>query len=346
MNIFFKIALQRYRNQKKNKFLQRKTFYKHQYAIIGTGNHSITNIYPCLWFLGVPIKTICSGKKKNAVLASQRWTDCTGTDSIEDIINDEFIKGVFVATLPHLQAGITARLLNAGKNVFVEKPVGYSLVELQKVIACEKHDSICQIGLQRRFAPLTKKLQKAIRQPISYDYHFLIGAYPEGDVLYDVFIHPIDFAISLFGSAAIVHAEKVEEKGTITYHLLLHHQNVRGSIKLSTSYSWQSPTDELVVNTASDILKANYPYWLISQSKPKTFLSMPLEKVLPKPLEKTILMNPSFLPVAENNSLNIMGFYPQLEHFVKVVEKGKTDSTCSLKSFLPTYTVLETLKNL
>jgi len=346
MNIFLKTALQRYRNQKKNRFLEKKAAYKHQYGIIGTGSHNIINLYPCLWFLGVPIKIICSGNEKNAILAAQRWIDCKGTNNIEDIINDESIKGVFVATPPHLQAGITARLLNAGKNVFVEKPVGFSMEELQKVIACERHGTICQVGLQRRFAPITKKLQKALGQTMSYDYHFLIGAYPEGDVLYDVFIHPIDFAISLFGSATIIHADKIEKSGTITYHLLLDHQNVRGSIKLSTSYSWQCPTDELVVNTSTKILKASYPYCLTSQSKPKTFLNMPIEKVLPKPLEKSILMNSSFLPVAENNSLNAMGFYPQLEHFIKGVEEGKIDPTCSLKSLLPTYTVLETLKNL
>ncbi|MCW3074937.1 MAG: oxidoreductase domain protein [Flaviaesturariibacter sp.] len=346
MTSFLNKAIQHYRQRKKKKFLQQPSSYKHKYAIIGTGIHNITNIYPCLWFLGIPVKIIYSRNKTNAISAAQRWPDCIGTNSLEDIINNESITGVFVASLPQFQGVISAQLLKAGKHVFVEKPIGLSTKELQNVVTAEHSKTICLPGLQRRFSPLAKKIKKESQNAINYHYCFSIGNYPEGNVLFDVFIHPIDFVIHLFGEATIVHAYKTTNNSTSTFYLLLNHNGVHGNIELSTAYSWQEPIDELCINTQEAILKAKYPYYLESCSKPQSFTNLPLEKIFPSPLKKLILMNSSFLPIAENNSLYAMGFYPQLEHFVNCVEEERKDGFGSSKSLLPAYLILETLQKL
>jgi len=45
--------IKRYKQMRTERFL-RQTY--HQYAFVGMGQHSLTNLYPVLHYLGVPLK--------------------------------------------------------------------------------------------------------------------------------------------------------------------------------------------------------------------------------------------------------------------------------------------------
>src|ERR1044072_1102552 len=129
-----RLLIDRYKRFRKTAYLRQPLNYRHQYAFIGIGQHSLSNLYPVIHFQGVPLKTICTRHLKDAQQMAARFHGCTGTDQLSDIINDASVKGVFVCANPSQHAAITSELLQAGKHVFVEKPPCFSLQELHSLI--------------------------------------------------------------------------------------------------------------------------------------------------------------------------------------------------------------------
>ncbi|MFT3933334.1 MAG: Gfo/Idh/MocA family oxidoreductase [Chitinophagaceae bacterium] len=336
-----------YRNKKKLHFLERPSVYKNKYAIIGTGLHNTTNIYPCLWHLGIPIKKIFSRNKSNAEKASARWPRCKGTDNLAEIFDDPTISSVFVITEGgSTQAELTKELLQRNKNVFVEKPLGFSVSELISLIQIQK-TSICQIGLQRRFAPATQILKTHCKSVQTYNYKFYTGRYPEGNSIYNLFIHPIDYVVQLFGKATVEYIS-LQTNGTAeTFFLILNHNSIKGMLELSTNYNWQQAADEISINTSKKIFSAVYPGHVSAISKPTTLLKIPVEKVFRRPsIQEIFLDHNSFVPDANMNSLNLMGFYAELFNFANAVEKNVITDYQKLESLLPAYEILEQMKKI
>lgn len=92
-----KFLINRYKNLKQRKELNRDLSYTVKYAFIGAGNHSLENLYPCIQHLALPLKYICTENISNAKKIALRFQGCTGTDHISDISEDPEIKGVFVS---------------------------------------------------------------------------------------------------------------------------------------------------------------------------------------------------------------------------------------------------------
>lgn len=336
--------LKRYKSIQQQSFLQQPARYRQAYAIAGTGKHAFTNLYPCIWHLGLPVKSVYSATLANATAAAGRWNNCSGTNDINTILNDQSIKGVIVALPPAQQATTTRLLLEAGKQVFVEKPVGLSAAALKEVFAAQKNN-ICQVGLQRRFAPATDILLRQCSNAQSYNYRFLLGAYPEGNCAYDLFIHPLDFVTQVFGQPVIEHITTQKDNTGMTSFITLSHGALRGSIELSTHYSWQHPVDEIVVNTKSKIITARYPGHVSAIIKPARLFNIPIEKVWPRPLQQEIYLENTFIPSADMNSLQLQGFYPQLKYFAGSVENNRRGKFSSLESLLPVYEILDRLQH-
>ena len=108
----------------------------------------------------------------------------TAATDVTAVYNNSSINTVVVATQHNQHAGQVCDALNAGKHVFVEKPLALSIEEVEAVSeAYDKHDSKCQVmvGYNRRFAPHVKRM-KALLEPISSPKVFLMtmnaGAIP------------------------------------------------------------------------------------------------------------------------------------------------------------------------
>jgi virulence factor len=338
-------SLEQYTNYRKAIFFKKISNYKNSYAIVGTGLHNLTNLNPCIQYLNVPVTKIFSHQKKNAEVYSRQYLNCTATDNLEIITNDHSIKGVFICVKPELQAGITKKMLSAGKHVFVEKPVGYSLKELEEVYASESN-LICHVNLQRRYAKVSEILKKEVKDPHTYNYKFLTGAYIEGDEIFELFIHPIDFLIFLFGPAQLEHLSIKKINNNYHYNLILEHQHVKGSVELSTDFTWQNAFEEIIINTSSKVFNASYPNVVEAVKKPAAAFGIPVEKILKSPLKKiTYLNGNSFIPAAELSTHNLKGFYPSVEQFISLAETNKSSFLSSLQSLLPVYKILDKIKS-
>ena len=203
------------------------------------------------------------------------------------------------------------------------------------------------VGLQKRFSTITRLLKRhhLLRKARSYTYRYCTGPYPEGDPITELFIHPVDNAIQLFGAVESVQVQKTNHGSGITFQLLLKHSNnVHGMMELSSGYSWNNSFETLEINTNDQIVFASYPNELKTIEKPATILNVPIEKVISSPsVHKVYFNNNGFIPGASQNSLVVQGFYPEIKHFLFLAESGKNDGWGNIESLLPSYIVLDRL---
>lgn len=340
--------IDKYKRIRKQAYLNRPGSYRCQYAFIGTGHHAIANLYPCLDYLGVPLKWIWSQSLENARKMARRYPGARATDQLQDILDDAAIRGVFVSVKPRAHFGLVGALLQAGKAVFVEKPCCESLPQLQQLIGMAS-GKICLVGLQRRYGVLNQKLQARLRSrpALSYRYRFLTGPYPEGDAVGEVFIHALDNIVYLFGATDRVEVlQAPASRGGLTFMLLVQHTaGTTGMIELSTDHHWNQVQEELVVHTAREVLEAHYPYRLVAAKKPGSIGTIPMEKISGQPATFAVLYDSTgFLPVLENNTLWAQGFYQELKSFVDLVEGKKGRLLSHPAALLTTYELMERLR--
>ena len=79
-------------------------------------------------------------------------------EDIRRVLDDKEIDGIVVATPMHWHAPATILACQAGKDVYVEKPVSHNVREGRLMVeAARKHGRIVQVGTQARSRPNTQK---------------------------------------------------------------------------------------------------------------------------------------------------------------------------------------------
>src|SRR5262249_9011003 len=127
---------------------------------------------------------------------------------------DRETDAVFVLTRHDTHGPLTARALEAGKHVFVEKPLALTLEELERIEAARAASGrVLMVGFNRRYARLAGALRDAFRtraQPMTVVYRANVGYRPPehwlhhptqgGGVVLGEACHHIDFCRWIVGS--------------------------------------------------------------------------------------------------------------------------------------------------
>lgn len=108
---------------------------------------------------------------------------------------------VAVPTQAHAEVG--CRLLEAGIDVLVEKPIAPDLASARRLIqAAEAGARILQAGHLERFNPAVMALKRNTRLPLFFEVHRLSVFTPRSldiDVVLDLMIHDLDIVLDLVG---------------------------------------------------------------------------------------------------------------------------------------------------
>ena len=326
--------------------------YTQQYALVGFGNHCANNLLPVIQYLQLPLKYICCTSEKKAGLISQKYKGVKGTTSLQDILNDDTVSGVFVAANPHSHFHIANEVIKAGKSLFIEKPPCENERELKSLTDTVKlyGSQHIVVGLQRRFAPATQILKKRLKGDGKrhYHYHYLTGLYPEGDTLLDLFIHPLDYVTFLFGEAKIKSLDVIRSRdGGQTLFLILEHQDIVGMLELSTDYSWQEAQEQLNISTDKGLYVLNKMEQLDFTPRRSTVLGIPLEKVFPNNITTICLYGRNnFVPTIGNNQIVSQGFFSEIKTFTNMVENMyDTNHDLGLESVRHVYSLITEIRN-
>ena len=296
-----------------------------------------------LHYLQVPLKYICVTSERKARLIERKFKGIKATTRLDDVLNDKVVKGILVAASPSAHFSIASRVLQSGKSLFIEKPPCQSLEQLQELIELQRDfgSRVAMVGLQQRYAPAVQTLKRRLKgeQLLNYDLHYLTGAYPEGDAMFDLYIHPLDLATWLFGKAEIVSYLEIDEH---SYILMLRHQHIVGTIELSTCHSWQDARQSLTVHTRSGSYHLNQCEELSFAPKQAVIAGVPIDKLLSRRQSVEYLYrHDGFSPTIANNSIYTQGFFQEVSTFVNAVEGKKANVLTDLQSVKPTLKLID-----
>ena len=337
--------INRYKRMRTELFLRQT--YQCQYAFVGMGQHSLTNLYPVLHYLGVPLKYICVTSERKARLIEQKFPGVKAATSLSEILNDSNVRGVFVSASPSAHFSIASQVLRSGKSLFIEKPPCQSLEEFDRLIDLQRlHGSpVAMVGLQKRYAPAVQLLKQRLRKEhlINYDLHYLTGLYPEGDALLDLYIHPLDLVCFLFGKPEILTCRQVAKD---SYILMLQHPQTVGTLELSTAYTWTAAEETLKVCTHSGVYSLSQMEELTFTPTSSTVFGFPMEKLRTHhEIEEVLCKRNNFTPILTNNQIYSQGYFNEIAHFVDAVEGHGDYITTKFNDVRDTYEILSKIRS-
>lgn len=138
---------------------------KGKIGIIGAGNYTSGMVIPSLKKAGAVVKYIASAGGLNAkILAKKVGAECATSD-YKEILNDKEVDLVIITTRHNLHAKMVLETLNAGKSVFVEKPLCLNKEELEAIAEAYRNageNVTLTVGFNRRFSPLALKLKQQV----------------------------------------------------------------------------------------------------------------------------------------------------------------------------------------
>ena len=186
-------------------------------GVLGAGNFANAVMLPALRKIStVELISISSGSGYHAELASKKFRFKYSASSENEILNDPEVNTVAILTRHHLHAEHVVRALQAGKNVFCEKPLATTpeqLAQIKEQLSSTENSPLLMVGFNRRFAPMAHKMQEFIsprQEPLVATYRVNAGNIPlthwtqdplqGGGRIIGEACHFIDFLTFLVGS--------------------------------------------------------------------------------------------------------------------------------------------------
>ena len=128
--------------------------------------------------------------------------DIKSFESIAALLEAVDVVDIVTPTLSHYDCA--AQALNAGKHVFIEKPVTKTVEEAEKLIALSTEKGLkMQVGHVERFNPAYTAAAPYLNEPMFIETHRLAQFNPRGldvPVVLDLMIHDIDVILNAVGS--------------------------------------------------------------------------------------------------------------------------------------------------
>ncbi|MBF0289977.1 MAG: bi-domain-containing oxidoreductase [SAR324 cluster bacterium] len=134
-------------------------------GFVGAGNYAALHLIPHLQKEDqVRLEGLVTATGINAKQKADKFGFAYCTTKIEAIIKDPNIDTIFIATRHSTHTDFTIQALNAGKHVFVEKPMVVTREQLDAVFeayqqANQQTPTGLMVGLNRRFAPMVLQLK-------------------------------------------------------------------------------------------------------------------------------------------------------------------------------------------
>ncbi len=134
------------------------------FGIIGAGNFTSSTIIPGMKAAGANMKYIASAGGLTAKILAKKGNISQATSDYHEVLKDPDVDTVLITTRHNMHAKMVIESLQAGKNVFVEKPLCLSEEELQDIINTHLSHltSHILVGFNRRFAPLAQKMKQLL----------------------------------------------------------------------------------------------------------------------------------------------------------------------------------------
>jgi polar amino acid transport system substrate-binding protein len=223
----------------------RKKGHPKRIGFIGAGSFATGYLIPNLKAIeGVELITVCNATGITAESVKQTFGFQHATSNVDDVLGDESIGTVFIATRHNSHAELVIKALQAEKHVFVEKPLALDEESLMRIVEEAQKRPHLKIltGFNRRFSPPVTTMKayfRSLLEPLAVMYRVNAGPLPPehwtqdldegGGRLIGEVCHFIDTIQYLTGSEPVrVYAEMLPTK--VRENLLITIRMANGSV--------------------------------------------------------------------------------------------------------------------
>lgn len=158
-------------------------------GFIGAGNFAKAVLLPRFRAAaGAELIGVSTATGVNAKTTGEKFGFAYCTTDTEQLLGDESIDAVVIATRHGSHAKFAIDALRAGKAVFVEKPLAIDKEGLRRVLdAQEASGGLLTVGFNRRFSPLVREMKAffAPGQPLALQYRINAGPIPADAWVHD-----------------------------------------------------------------------------------------------------------------------------------------------------------------
>jgi len=146
-----------------------------QVAILGLGGRGRDHMRDCAKISGVQVKAFCDPDESRMGQRASEFDSLTGRkptlfQDLRRVLDDKEIDAVTIATCNHWHALAAIWACQAGKHVYVEKPVCHDFFSgAQMVEAARKYNRVVQGGTQRRSSGTVRRAIQALHEGIIGD---------------------------------------------------------------------------------------------------------------------------------------------------------------------------------
>jgi len=139
-------------------------------AFIGAGNYAVQTLFPAFQSTDAELVSVASNTGVTAMSAAKKFNIQEATTSAEELFERDDVNSIVIATRHDTHAQFVCKALQAGKNVFVEKPLALDeqqlrAIEQAYVLAREKNSTLqLMVGFNRRFSPHVIKAKQLLAQ--------------------------------------------------------------------------------------------------------------------------------------------------------------------------------------
>ena len=157
---------------------------------IGAGNFAQQKIFPALVKAGARLKWVATSTGLSGSIAARKFGIEQGTTDVRQVLDDPEVNAVVIATRHNTHASLVIRAIEAGKSVFVEKPLCLTAEELGQITQAYQEAEergpkrpILMVGYNRRFAPLVTLLRSRLsrrKRPLAMTFTCNAGNVPPG----------------------------------------------------------------------------------------------------------------------------------------------------------------------
>jgi predicted dehydrogenase/threonine dehydrogenase-like Zn-dependent dehydrogenase len=159
-------------------------------GIVGAGNFTSATVLPVLKKTGVSMKYIASSGGLTGTTLAKKYDIANSTTDYKTVLSDDDVDLVLITTRHNLHAKMVEESLQAGKHVFVEKPLALNKEELKGILdTYVTNQRTLTVGFNRRFAPFSTKIKQllgAANTPINIIATMNAGFIPANSWVHDM----------------------------------------------------------------------------------------------------------------------------------------------------------------
>ncbi|MGH3504861.1 MAG: Gfo/Idh/MocA family protein, partial [Nocardioidaceae bacterium] len=155
-------------------------------VFIGAGGHAYRNVYPALQYAPVNLRAVCDLDAERAETYARMFGAASSGTDYRRVLEREKPAAAFIVTGYDGKTGrvqatdIAKECLDAGVNVWMEKPTAASAGEVRELMAAsERSGCVVVTGLKKIFAPAMEKLGSVVGAPEFGGLSSLTVRYPQ-----------------------------------------------------------------------------------------------------------------------------------------------------------------------